>query len=59
MIYVEIPHVDDSDVDLFKFATLEDTIKYLAMNNEESFAIYTEDVRGYEPEEYTLIEITK
>lgn len=55
MIYVEVPHSNDSDVDLFKFADLQQATNYLMQNDIESFTLSSNDARNmmYEPDDYT------
>lgn len=54
-VYVEIPHTNDDDVDLLKFADLQQAVNYLTQNGDESFQIASEDARNamFEPEDYT------
>jgi len=55
MIYVETPHSDDEDVDLFKFADLNQATQYILQNDIEEFVIASETARNmmWEPEDYT------
>ena len=54
-IYVEIPHTNDEDVDLFRFQHIQDATNYLINNEVESFTMASSDARNamYQEDDYT------
>lgn len=60
-IFLQVPHVEDDDVDLFAFSTLDAAVAYLKTNQDvDAFLMFSAGAMpqspDYGPEEYTFVE---